>query len=492
MYRVIGTRERSTYKALSRNRRPASQEVGGGYNTDDRKDNITLQEGRPPALIGTYSDEEGPVTAKGKSALAQRTHRKVRVLQDKLYQAAKKDLNRSFGILYDKVCLWEILWESWIRVQVNRGAPGVDGRTIRAIKDDGEARFIREIQQELLEKRYRPQPIRRVFIKKANGKLRPLGIPVVKDRVVQGAVKLVLEPIFEANFMSESYGFRPDRNCQDALVSIRKYVTYGYTTVIDADISSYFDSINHELLMNLLRRRIRDKWILRLIKRWLKCSMIEQDRQLLAKKGTPQGGVLSPLLANIYLHPLDKYWVQNHNGSKTKLIRYCDDFVILIRDESLEPYMHSLQSILSKLKLNLSEEKTQVVEASEGFDFLGARLVRKSTRGDRNRYFCYCFPSPKAMKAMRQKIRHRLLRNYQISLEDQIQLLNPLLRGWANYYHWMNSGESFHKVERYVIKKLYRWNCRKHGGKRMNSRIYSGDLYRLGLYRFSGTIHYVY
>jgi RNA-directed DNA polymerase len=228
-------------------------------------------------------------------------------------------------------------------------------------------------------------------------------MPVVRDRVVQGAVKLILEPIFEANFMAESYGFRPHRNCQAALKAIRKWVTYGYSTVIDADLAAYFDSIDHSLLLSLIQRRVRDKWMLRLIRSWLRCSIFEQDKAMLAEKGTPQGGVLSPLLANIYLHPLDKYWAEQH--AETKLVRYCDDFVVLIRGKPPQPYLQQLKTFLAKLRLTLSEEKSRVVSAERGFDFLGVRLVLKPTRRDRTRKFCYGFPSPKAMNRLRQKIR---------------------------------------------------------------------------------------
>jgi RNA-directed DNA polymerase len=239
--RTSGQRKGLKYKAERRSPGLVSQEVGGGHSTGERRDNRTRQEGRTPTLTGAYADEEGLVTAKGVSLLAQRTQRKVQVLQQKLHHAAKKDLRRTFGILYDKVCWWEVLWTSWIRVQQNKGAPGVDGRTILAIKAEGEVQFLRDIQRELVEKKYKPHPIRRVFIKKANGKLRPLGIPTVRDRVVQGALKLILEPIFETNFMAESYGFRPGRSCQDALKAVRKWVTVGYSTVVDADLESYFD-----------------------------------------------------------------------------------------------------------------------------------------------------------------------------------------------------------------------------------------------------------
>jgi len=340
--------------------------------------------------------------------------------------------------LYDKITLWEVLWISWIRVQRNKGAPGVDGRTIEAIKKDGEVKFLRDIQTELLEKKYRPQPIKRVFIKKANGKLRPLGIPIVKDRVVQGAVKLILEPIFEANFGSESYGFRPKRSCKDALGSIRKWVTFGYSTVIDADISAYFDTIDHDLLLKLVRRRVRDPWILRLIRRWLKCSIFEQDKSMRAELGTPQGGVLSPLLANIYLHPLDKFWSERF--PETKLVRYADDFVVLIRNRGPDRYFKELQEFIKKLKLQLSLEKTKIVNANDGFDFLGARLVLKPTRKDKRKKFCYTFPSPKSMNSVREKIRTEIGRDYDKSLKSKIEYLNPILRGWSNYFCWMNSG----------------------------------------------------
>jgi len=389
--------------------------------------------------------------------------------------------------LYDKISIWEVLWISWIRVQRNKGAPGVDGRTIKAIKKDGEVEFIREIQKELLEKKYRPQPIKRVFIKKANGKLRPLGIPVVKDRVVQGAVKLILEPIFEANFVAESYGFRPKRSCKDALRSIRKWVTYGYSTVIDADISSYFDTIDHDLLIKLIERRVRDPWILCLVRRWLKCSIFEQDKSMRAELGTPQGGVLSPLLANIYLHPLDKFWSERY--PETRLVRYCDDFVVLIRRRWPDRYFKELDEFLKRLKLQLSPEKTQIINAEKGFDFLGARLVLKPTRKDRSKKFCYSFPSPKSMNKIREKIRTEIGRDYDKSLKTKIEYLNPILRGWSNYFCWMNSAEHFHKIGRYSIQRLNGWNRRKQKRVRRSYRRLSGkDLHGMGLFAMNGRI----
>jgi RNA-directed DNA polymerase len=430
------------------------------------------------------------VTVEDKT-FAQSALEKVRVLQNKLHQAAKKDQNRTFGILYDKVCLLEVLWMSWIRVQKNKGAPGVDGRTILAIKEYGVIRFLQEIREELVSKRYTPKPIKRVYIKKSNGKLRPLGIPTVKDRVVQGAVKLLIEPIFEANFLEGSYGFRPKRSCQDAIKAVRKWVTYGYNTVIDADIASYFDTIDRDILVSLVKRRIRDKWIIRLVKGWIRHAIFEQDKITLSEKGTAQGSVISPLLANIYLHSLDKYWKQKHDEWDTQMVRYCDDFVVLIRNRDPNPYMESLEYMLSKLKLKLSEEKTSIVKAEEGFNFLGVRLILNNSRRSKNRKFCYGFPTSKSMKNLRNKIRQEIGKDYKPSLSHKIDFLNPILQGWANYYNWLNSAVHFRKIDKYVTRKLNLWNrTKRQAKKRKYNWLSAQDLYKQGLYKVGGHLCY--
>ena len=257
---------------------------------------------------------------------AQRTPiEKVRVLQRKLYRAAKAQPQRTFGVLFDKVCSLNVLWVAWEQVRRNRGAPGIDGETVEAIEARGVQQFLRELQTELLEHRYRPQPVRRVFIPKPDGRQRPLGIPGVKDRVAQAAVRIVIEPLFEASFRPGSYGFRPKRSTRQAIYDIRKWVTYGYDKVIDLDLKSYYDTIDHDLLMKLVQRRVRDARVLRLIWRWLQAGVMLEGIVTDTVIGAPQGAPISPLLSNIYLHPLDLYWEQEVRD--TKMVRYADDRV---------------------------------------------------------------------------------------------------------------------------------------------------------------------
>jgi group II intron reverse transcriptase/maturase len=250
---------------------------------------------------------------------------KVRELQRKLWIAAKSSHNRRFHTLYDKIYRKDFLWEAWSRVRANGGAPGLDGKTIQAIEEHGVEQFLEEIQKDLKAGEYWPPPVRRQYIPKPDGKKRPLGIPTVRDRVVQTAVKLVIEPIFEAEFEECSYGFRPGRSAQGALDAIRKAGNVGYDWVVDADIEKYFDSIDHELLMDAVRQRISDRKMLKLIERWLKAGVMENGVVTEPERGTPQGGVVSPLLSNIYLGELDRRWRSLPETQGTILIRYADD-----------------------------------------------------------------------------------------------------------------------------------------------------------------------
>ena len=401
---------------------------------------------------------------------AQRTTlEKVRVLQRKLYRAAKAQPQRTFGVLFDKVCSLEVLWFAWEQVRRNRGAAGVDGETIESIEAKGTLWFLLELREELVQQRYRPQPVRRVFIPKPDGRQRPLGIPGVKDRVAQAAVKVVIEPLFEASFRPGSYGFRPKRSAKQAIYDIRKWVTYGYDKVIDLDLKSYFDTLDHELLIKLIQRRVRDPRVIRLIKLWLRAGVMHEGRVEISSVGSPQGSPLSPLLANIYLHPLDVFW--EREVKDTQMVRYCDDLVVLCRRKSAESYMPKLRQFLARLRLTVNEEKTRIAAAQEGFDFLGVHFRRQPTRRDPTRSFCYCWPSRRSMQRVRDRVREILKADARPPLKEKVLELNPLLRGWGAYFRWLNSALHFRKVDHYVWYMLRRWLRRKH--QRMHRAFWS-------------------
>ena len=414
----------------------------------------------------------------------------VRVLQRGLYRAAKAQKARRFGVLYDKVYRDDILWAAWHKVRANQGAAGVDGQTIRDIEAAGVEQLLAELGAELREKRYRPNRVRRAYIPKpGKPEKRPLGIPVVKDRVVQAAVKIVIEPIFEADFQACSYGFRPKRDAHQAIEAVAKYVTYGCAQVIDADLKACFESIPHAGLLGVMARRTSDVWILRLIRWWLTAGVMEDDRITHSDTGTPQGGVISPLLANIYLNELDRRWTEHGYNSiryEAHLVRYADDMVILCRKD-VERYYAEFEGEVERLGLELNATKTQVVDARKGFDFLGMRFqYKRSRRGKMN---CYKWPSPKAVKRVKEKIRRAIGGRGNYDLDEAIQRVNPILRGWGNYFRYGNSSEQFEEIDRYVRFRL-RWRYRvEHGKRRRGMRDFPRDLCReTGLYRLRGTI----
>jgi RNA-directed DNA polymerase len=389
---------------------------------------------------------------------------KVRVLQRELYRAAKAQPQRTFGVLYDKVCRLDVLEVAWAQVRRNRGTAGIDGETIEAIEERGVLEFLLELREELTSQRYRPQPVRRVFIPKPDGRQRPLGIPGVKDRVAQAAVRIVIEPLFEASFRPGSYGFRPRRGAKQAIYDIRKWVTFGYDQVIDLDLKSYFDTIDHKLLMKLVARRVTDPRVLRLIRRWLRAGVMHEGVREETLIGSPQGAVISPLLSNIYLHPLDLYWEQEVKA--TKMVRYADDLVVLCRGKPPEMYMPKLRQFLTRLRVTVNENKTRIVAARDGFDFLGVHFRKQPTRRNVRRNFCYCWPSRRSIQRIRDKVKAILDRNMFPSLEEKLGQLNPVLRGWSAYFNWLNSARHFRKVDQYVTFKLRRWLQAKHQRRR--------------------------
>ena len=415
------------------------------------------------------------------------TPSRIQELQRKLYRKSKALPDYRFYTLWDKVCRMDVMEEAWRRVRANQGACGVDGMTIQRIEQSGVREFLNALQAELTAKIYRPMPVRRVWIPKANGGQRPLGVPAVKDRVAQMAVKMVLEPILEAGFHSCSYGFRPKRNAHQAVQEIVKYLNWGLVNVVDADIRDFFGQIPQDKLMRVIAKRVADGQILRVIRQWLDCGVMEEGGKRKETTGTPQGGVISPLLANAYLNELDACWERegwtDRAGWNAHLIRYADDLVVLTDRESNKP-MEALYKSLAELGLELHPDKTRLVNAEEGsFDFLGFNY-RKVWNRQRTKRFALCLPSQKAEAGIRAKIRGLTRYERTKKVEEVIREINPVIRGWVNYFKVGNSSESFNEIRHYIVQKVMRYVRRKQlkrgfGWKKLNSDVLYG---RYGLF----------
>ena len=380
---------------------------------------------------------------------------KSRQLQRNLYLAAKKDKQRRFHALYDRIFRLDILWRAWKEVRENKGSAGIDNITFEMIEEYGVEEYLLDIQEDLQNKKYRPKPVKRVYIPKPDGKQRPLGIPTIRDRIVQQACKIVIEPVFEANFLDNSYGFRPKRDAKQATEKVKKEL-YKNWYVVDADIQGYFDNINHEILLGLLNRRISDRRVIKLCRQWLQAGVIENGKYYPTEKGSPQGGVISPLLANIYLHVLDSYW-ENHKELGV-IVRYADDAVIVCRKRTdAELAFEHLKRIMTKLKLTLNPQKTKIVDMNkESFDFLGF-CYQKFGKTKSGRKLPYMTPSKKAMKKVKDAIRVITCRKSAYEgLVQKVEKLNPLIRGWRNYFQHGNSTKRFKQLDEFVWMKLWR------------------------------------
>jgi len=427
---------------------------------------------------------------------------KIRTLQRKLYTKAKREPGYRFYALYDKVYRADILRHAYNLVRSNKGAPGIDGVSFETIEaGEGVELFLERLTEEVKNRTYRPMPVRRVMIPKPDGSQRPLGIPTIRDRVVQMAVKLVIEPIFEADFCECSYGFRPKRSAHNAVDDVADALHKGYSLVIDADLSKYFDTIPHAKLMAVVAERIVDGRILHLIKQWLKSPVVEKGKDgknhisggKSNRRGTPQGGVISPLLANLYLHLLDRIWVR-HNLERryaARLVRYADDMVVLCARDTDKP-LSMLKHVLERLGLTLNEMKTNIVNAWDtSFDFLGFEIWMQRSMLSGKAY-PHVQPGKKAVvriKAQTTNLTRRALTP--MPLPMFMKRLNQTLRGWTGYFHYRNSTQvlkmvKWHAEERLRthMRKRHKIKFRAGGYERFPSRVLYG---RYGLFKVPTT-----
>lgn len=415
---------------------------------------------------------------------------KIRELQRKLYRKAKQEPDYRFYQLYDKIYRDDIIGHAYQLAKANGGAPGVDHQSFRGIETLGLEDWIEGIGKELREKTYKPQPVRRVMIPKPGGGERPLGIPTIRDRVVQTALKLVVEPIFEADMEPEAYGYRPRRSAQDAIQKVHKLVCEGYTDIVDADLSKYFDTIPHPELQKSVARRIVDRGVLHLIKMWLQAPVEERDengnRRMTGgksnKRGTPQGGVASPMLANLYMNRFLKYWRITGRGQafRAQIVNYADDFVILSRGHAKQA-LEWTRGVMTKLGLTLNEAKTTIKQArTERFDFLGYTFGPHRFRKD-GHWYLGASPSKKSVERFKEKVGDWLTPGNQAPWEQVRDRLNQMIGGWSGYFSYGTRTLGYRAVDNYVYQSVRGFLVRRHkvpsrGTGRFSDQTVFGEL----------------
>lgn len=418
---------------------------------------------------------------------------KVRKLQRALYLKSKQEKEVKFYSLYDKVWREDVLWEAWRRVRANRGAPGIDGEAIdKIIKTGQEREMIRKLQEELRTKCYRFSPVRLVEIPKPKGGTRPLGIATVADRVVMTAMKLIIEPIFEADFHDCSYGYRPKRDAKQASLAIREDLYKRAWGVIEIDFKSYFNSIPHRKLMKLITKRIADGSMLRLIKQTLRIGVVDKGKVVPTRVGVAQGSPVSPLYSNIYLNLIDQLWHSRDYPTKLSatLHRYSDDAILVCR-RSPGPALDAFKAIASRMDLTVNREKTHVTRLTDGFDFIGFNFVkRKSPKSGKNSI--YIFPAKSSQQKIRSRLKYITARRAPISPKEFVDMVNPIVRGWVNYFRHTNASQAFRGLQRFANIRFRRYLTQRSKGRGFGwKRNPNSKLYAMGLiYIGSGMLTY--